>query len=398
MRWLVIVLIFVLLFLSTRLEPSQLYSSKDFVLAQSTDLYTATPALPAPVSAKGWKKPEIALFARDESLLASLVQISEDELLYLLSLQDDNGIIAQTPERLHSIPYFSNMAAMALLSDPRGHEPVRKYMAWYIAHLNRPDKYNFTGTMYDWSKTDGAWQHTYSYDSADSYAATFLSLVLNYTEVTLDASFAIDNIQAIVDVAEVLIRLQDRDGLMWAKPRYYVKFLMDNAENYRGLRDAEKLMQHLGRTDFSARYGHAATRVARGMEKRMWNEADQSYAWAIMGPFWVRQQRQRWYPDTVAQLYPVVFGVIPPNSERASHLYANLNANYPDWTSGRFDDRFPWTVLAYMAALMNDDVRAVSYMKNVHQTITAEHRCYPWHAFESAFYLKAWNKIHARNP
>lgn len=398
MRLLTAMLIFVLLLLAANLQPSKLSHNKEAVILHNPDIYTPAPLLSAIAVTKRLQQPEITGFVRDEGLLANLVKISEEELLYLLSLQDNNGIIAQTPERMHSIPYFSNMAAMALLSDPRGHEPVRKYMEWYIAHLNRPDKYNFTGTMYDWKKIDGEWQPTYSYDSADSYAATFLSLVLNYTEVTLEPGFATDNIQAIVDVAEVLMRLQDRDGLMWAKPRYYVKFLMDNAENYRGLRDAEKLMLYLGRTEFSTRYGAAATRVAQGMEKRMWNENSQSYAWAIMGPFWVRQPRTRWYPDTVAQIYPVVFGVIEPDSERALHLYAALNANYPDWTIGRFDDRFPWTVLAYMAALMQDDVRAVSYMQNLHQTITAEHRHYPWHAFESAFYLKAWNRVHARNP
>ncbi|MBT9156172.1 MAG: hypothetical protein DDT37_01156 [Firmicutes bacterium] len=91
--------------------------------------------------------PQLAGDARE---LISLASAKEEELVYLLSLQDENGIIAQTPGHMISIPYFSNLAAMAMLGDPRGHAPVLSYMNWYVTHLNRPDKYNVTGTMYDW--------------------------------------------------------------------------------------------------------------------------------------------------------------------------------------------------------------------------------------------------------
>ncbi len=331
--------------------------------------------------------------AGDEHESRSLAGAEEEELVYLLSLQDANGIIAQTPERVISIPYFSNVAAIAMLGDPRGHVPVQNYMNWYITHLNRPDKYDFTGTMYDWKKVDGEWAPTYTYDSADSYAATFLSLALQYTSVTGDRTWAKDNLESLLEIAGVLLKLQDTDGLIWAKPRYYVKFLMDNAENYRGLRDVAQLLRDMGQLDLATDFDTAAERVASGIEQHLWLPDRQVYAWALYGRWWARAPSEKWYPDTVSQIYPVIFGVIAPDSPRAERLYDYLNGHYPEWTKGRFDDRFPWTVLSFMAALMQDEARAVEHLSHVHGENTGRNRSYPWHSFESAFFVKAWRRI-----
>ena len=341
--------------------------------------------------------PHIEVFEEDDWDLSKFLKISEDEFAYLLSLQDENGIIAQTPARDLVIPYFANMAALAMLSREEGFEPVRRYMDWYIAHLNRPDRFKMPGTVYDYRKQGGVWVPTHDYDSADSYAATFISLVLSYTRSVGSTEYAWDNLQNLVDITEVLMRLQDRDGLIWAKPGYKVKFLMDNAENYRGLMDAATLMTYLGRHDLSTRYRQAAEQVEQGIENILWIEDRQVYAWALYGRYWRRVPKHKWYPDTVGQIYPVVFGVLSPDSDRAKHLYAYLNQQYPDWTAGQFDDRFPWTVLGLMATLMDDDVRAMSYLENVVEQMGKHRRGYPWHAFESAFFVKAWNLLGVRH-
>lgn len=397
MSRLCVLLLIPLLLLAVPVTPVRTVYETGFNGVSSDDISSDTLVATKISSPPKLMSAKIPDFVRDERELTELMSVTGEELVYLLSLQDDNGMLAQTPHLDHSIPYFSNMAALAMLSDERGHEPVRRYMDWYVLNINRPDRYGMVGTMYDWTKIDGAWHKTYDYDSADSYAATFLSLALSYTHAKGDVSWAAANIQPLVDIAEVLMKLQDQDGLIWAKPRYYVKFLMDNAENYRGLRDAETLMAYLGRFDLSIRYGSAAHRVSDGMEKRMWLPEQQVYAWAIYGRWWSRVPQKKWYPDTVGQIYPVVFGVVDPKSDRANHLYAYLNMHYPEWTKGRFDDRFPWTVLSLMAALMNDDARAVEYLSNVYASNAALNRGYPWHSFESAFFVKAWNHLGARH-
>jgi len=330
--------------------------------------------------------------------LADLVQITDEQFTYLLSLQDETGIIAQTPAQRKSIPYFSNMAALAMLARAEGHAPVRRYLEWYVQHINLPDKYRLLGTIYDYAKVGDDWTSTSEYDSADSYAATFMSLLLNYARVTQDLQFLVDNFQRITDIAEVMLKLQDKDGLIWAKPRYYVKFLMDNAENYRGLEDAAALMKALGRDDLAERYGLAAIRVASGIEKQLWHENAGLYSWALYGRWWPRIPVKKWYPDTIAQIYPIVFGLVAPKSERAMSLYSNLNERYPNWTSGEFDDRFPWTILALVAAQMDDDGRAIAYLRNINERLVIEGESwYPWHAFEAAFFLKAWQVLGTRH-
>lgn len=332
--------------------------------------------------------------------LPSLANLPKEQRRYLLSLQDDSGAIAQTPDQRQVIPYFANLAALAMLSFRDGRAAVRQYLEWYVAHINELDRFGLAGTIYDYVRQGETWVATADYDSADSYAATFLSLVAAYTSASGDLSFARQRQGELQIVADVLLKLQDKDGLMWAKPRYYVKFLMDNAENYRGLRDGADLMRQLGHEELAASYQAAADRVAAGIERRLWIPQKQAYAWALYGRWWARQPRERWYPDTVAQLFPIVFGVVLPEGERAQVLYGYLNEKYPNWVAGEFDDRFPWAILALVAATMQDKERAVAYLDNVNQQIFAPSQGadYPWYAGESAFLLKAWGFLWPEMP
>ncbi len=332
--------------------------------------------------------------------LPSLANLPREQRKYLLSLQDASGAIAQTPSQQQVIPYFSNMAALAMLSFRDGRVAVRQYLEWYVTHINERDRFGLKGTIYDYVRQGDTWVATEDYDSADSYAATFLSLVAAYGAASGDLSFARQRQAELQAVADVLLALQDKDGLMWAKPRYYVKFLMDNAENYRGLLDGAELMRQLGQVVLAERYQVAAEQVAAGIERRLWIPEGQAYAWALYGRWWARQPRERWYPDTVAQLFPIVFGVVPPDGERAQTLYGYLNQKYPNWVAGEFDDRFPWAILALVAATMQDKERAVAYLDNVNQQVFAPSQgaTYPWYAGESAFLLKAWRFLWPEMP
>jgi len=66
--------------------------------------------------------------------------------------------------------------------------------------------------------SDGVIQSEYSYDSADSYAATLLSLAAAYYYSSGDANFIRGHIQEFTTVSEVITTLQDTDGLIWVKP------------------------------------------------------------------------------------------------------------------------------------------------------------------------------------
>ena len=116
----------------------------------------------------------------------------------------------------------------------------------YLSQLNRPDRWGLSGTIYDYEverhgfaagseATEIVMIATRNYDSADSYAATFLTLVSEYYYKTQDSELVTANLDDINLVAQVIVSLQDKDGLVFVKPGSRTKYLMDNAENYRGL-------------------------------------------------------------------------------------------------------------------------------------------------------------------
>jgi hypothetical protein len=149
---------------------------------------------------------------------------------------------------VYVVPYFVNLAAINLL--PKDPEKVKRYIEWYLMHLNYPDIYGLTGTIYDYYITKTSETPTYTYDSADSYGATFLFLVFLYTEKTGDYQLVRDNIRKLKDIAYVIAYLQDTDGLVKALPNLNVKYLVDNIENICGLRAFSLLLRRLKDPDW----------------------------------------------------------------------------------------------------------------------------------------------------
>lgn len=282
-----------------------------------------------------------------------------------------SGAIKVKPDDDRIIPYFANLAAMALLPD----RPldVRDYLQWYLAHLNRPDRFGLYATIYDFAVDDNGFeQPTQGYDSADSYAATFLTLLRAYVETTGDRDFVRANLVDIERVASVILQLQDSDGLVWATAARREKYLMDNCEDYRGLDDFAAVMDDLGVSDAAAVVREAARRIADGIETRFWDPARGNYDWAIytfrvlgrkVAEFPRKSSWRQWYPGTVAQVFPVVTGVLRPSDPRAVSLYASLNARHPGWVNQAKRDPNPWSVLGYAAALMGDDQRAMAFVR-----------------------------------
>jgi hypothetical protein len=141
------------------------------------------------------------------------------------------------------VPYFVNLVAVNIL--PYHPEKVKRYMEWYLDHLNYPDVYGLTGTIYDYYISGNSEVPTYKYDSADSYGATFLSLSLLYVERTGDYKFIRDNLHKLKLIAYMIASLQDRDGLVKAVPYWNLKYLVDNIEDICGLRAFSVLLWRL---------------------------------------------------------------------------------------------------------------------------------------------------------
>ena len=313
-------------------------------------------------------------------------KIATEEAAWLASRQADNGALLMTsgPNGEFTMnPYFADFAALALLGAGESYyENVRRYMDWHFDHLNtaQTDYNGVDGTIYDYTvklsngkvvseKININAEGKKSYDSTDSYAATFLSVVAKYYEKTGDLAYLQANSR---DLERLLnpIRQTMHKGLTFAKPDYRIKYLMDNCEVYDGLVAAEKIYEALGLSDLRAEAADLKKQVYDAIEKYMWQEKEGYYevALGVNNDSAYAFTWSNFYPCATAQVFPIIFGLLKPTDARAIHLYNEFNAHFSTgekkatWEEMTTPDTFYWGALAYTAALMGDNARLETYM------------------------------------
>jgi Bacterial Ig domain len=301
-------------------------------------------------------------------------------------------------------PYFGNLAAIGMTKDSNRYGQVERWMSWYAAHLNNPDKWGLSGTIYDYTSAEAP---TNDADSTDSYAATFVSLAWNYYNNSHGAAAPflqglrpqIDMVAGVLTNEDLLpnnLRQRDpADHLTYAKPDYPIKYLMDNAEVYRGLRDAASLYALAFNDQTRASFfSQQADIVQNAINTKLFNSADNSYYTFLGAPTvdWTS-----WYTDpsgnpaAVAELFPALQGVIDPNSTLAANLYNRFNASFPNWPNAVQDPGdYPWVLVGYTAALMKDAPRANDFIRMIEQQFIAHDFANPplnWNDEEAGWFL-----------
>jgi hypothetical protein len=305
-----------------------------------------------------------------------------------------DGAILFTPERIN--PYFSNLAAIGLTKTENYYPQVKAWMQWYISHLNHSDKWGLRCTMYDYSVSGTVETPLNDADSTDSYAASFLSLAWAFWQTEDDDARAyIKTISRQLNcIGSVLVKTQQNNGLTWAKPDYQIQFLMDNAEVYKGLRDASHLFGALRNPAARDRYNAHAVEVSQGIETNLWDAANNDYLTYVGAP---TTDWTRWYPDSTAQLFPVLNDVISPSDPRAQELYETFNQKWPNWST-QFSDAFPWVAVSGAAALMGDTDRVNKYINLVQTNYVNTGFAYPWYCAEAGWFMRVNNYMLGGRP
>ncbi|HBT48871.1 MAG: S-layer-like proteiny domain protein [Caldanaerobacter subterraneus] len=341
------------------------------------------------------------VFAENTANIGSydLESIMKGEAQWLKEIQLPNGVIPMnklaTDNKYKVIPYFSNIALLGILEVPGYEEVVKKYLDWYISHLNANDYNGLTGTVYDYyyKITDNGLVEisTNDYDSTDSYAATFLSLVRKYYEKTGDIDYLNSHKEQIETIAQVIISTLDSDGLTWAKPNYKVKYLMDNSEVRKGLEDAVWLFREVYKDEEKATmYSSYLKKVDKGIES-LWDEELGIYhAYKDEKGNLGATNMQTFYPDATAQLFPIWTGHISPSSERALTLYNKFNHYHSGWPVLNTTDEYPWAMIAYTAAILGDKTRVEIFLDAVKKKYIDTGRNNPtWYCMESGLTILA---------
>lgn len=359
-----------------------------------------------------------SLLGASSSVCASVdwASLIATETAYLVALQHDSGAIklhhtTGADGRYHVNPYFASLACLGLLHGSpmeSATSAVRRYLTWHFDHLNDRDVLGLHATIYDYTidPSTGAVAPTYTYDSVDSYAAVFLTLLGEYYDRTADGGLIQQYAPLIGDVAYMLVTQADpADGLTKCRPDYPQKYLMDNAEVVMGLKAAAHLYRDvLGDSSTADYYQSWATTVANSIDSRLWGAGAVYRKGKLIAPpnAWyssleaAQNRTFSWgtfYPDAVANLFPLWCQVWAPSNDHVAKAYAGFCNAWPNWPSGQIGDSFPWALMAYSAAVAGDVTRASQYVEYLKTTYIDAGHPYPWTCNEAGFAIRTAAKI-----
>ncbi|RYD93995.1 MAG: discoidin domain-containing protein [Sphingobacteriales bacterium] len=306
------------------------------------------------------------------------------QINFILAGQLPSGAIMNTSAAGSRIcGYFANIACLGILEDPTAanQTAVKNWMIWYMGKLNGTTNPvtsgpEIAGSVYDYY---GAAETTSgTYDSVDSYAATFLTLAKRYGELSAaNRTWLAGYSYQLTLIGNAMMACMDNstnsiptsftpDDNDWLTVDSFVhgaKYVMDNAEVNQGLKAMVWLQSNVITGGSPAYYSSVTTSNTNAIESQLWRST--MYNWNDNGSTGATISNwSTWYADAVCQLYPGMLDVISPTSARAVSLYGTFNTTYPNWSTGYVYDPggFPWAAIVYASAKHNDVSRTNAYL------------------------------------
>ena len=248
---------------------------------------------------------------------------------YIIACQLPNGLIAMDRNKnIRAVPYFTNFSAIGLLrayqatNDKRYLQSVLKYCNWYISNTNADNTiYDFTGTRTDPKPTG-------TYDSTDSYAATFIYLCYETYQLTKDKKWIKHIYPHINRCVEAIKLTWQTDGLTFATPKYPAKYLMDNIEVRAGLRCGLEIAKLLNDKSNITKLQVMLKQNASGL-KSLWNSNENVFAYVMNQDNSVECSLKQWYPDGMANAMTAAY-ILSPKDKQAVSLIKAITTKFPD--------------------------------------------------------------------
>jgi hypothetical protein len=226
-------------------------------------------------------------------------------------------------------PYIVSILALNEVAYDRNPGEVKQFLEWYFSRLNNPDKNGLRGTIYTYVIQNGREVSLDKYDSVDGYAGMFLHLLHQYVTRTGDTEILTKNWQKIEDIAALILLLQDKDGLTIAMPGHEVKYLMDNSECYSGIM-AYLAMRTLVGKGPSEKHAQAAVALKKALLAQLFDSRNQIFSWAVQDGHVSSSTWQTFYPDALAQLFPLYHDLLIGKPELRNRLWRAFNDHYQD--------------------------------------------------------------------
>jgi hypothetical protein len=264
-----------------------------------------------------------------------------------------DGALSVRPHGRFVSGYFGNITAQGLVAAHAHLDLVRNWMAWYL------DRAHGSGSGVDGVPDDGTYVGATFVsrgrpDSTDAYGATFLMLAeaaYRSGDPALQALLLMRR-SDVRRVAASIAATQQPDGLTFSRPQHPFAYTIDNVQVYRGLLDGAALMEEAYKDPSLATVLRLQARaVERGIESVLWDPATQTYRPEVnAGGIGPAADLTKAYPDALAQIMAIVYGVVPPKSARAAALLARASGSLLDPVHG---DANEYRILVAMARAMS---------------------------------------------
>lgn len=313
-----------------------------------------------------WRAPMLAVLLAAPPLQAVAAQLD------LHAYQDPHGALTVYLGGTTVDPYF---ALRALLSGADAGletaQPAQAMIAWMLARQQAD------GSFARYCRTPGAeWHSCAAADADDALLAMWAQLLYASAPCSAmprawraSAARALDHLE----------RLRDRQrGTYRIDRSHSTSLLMDNAEIYGALVAISKRQRCMGQARAATLTARRATALAQAIGRVFQPRPE--------GPWRASTQdssAQRFYPDQVAQLYPILFGLTGGATARRQ-VRAWLDQHGATWLE-RGADHYPWGLAALAAQAVGADDAAQAWLERAAALRHGAH----WNILEEA----AWQAL-----
>ena len=225
------------------------------------------------------------------------------------------------------------------LENNREFTAAGNFLRWYLDNLNYPDKHGLTGTIYDYVVIGDEVRATRKYNSIGATPGLFLHVVHKYVTVTNDKFLIDDNWAKLNDIVYTIIYLQNKkSGLVRMLPNLDREMLLDNCLAYLGFKAYNELCSLMDKKKV-ALYESAEKHLYKILSES-YDENYQTFNWLFDDGEDHQAIWEKYYPDSVSQLFALYAGLRADEPEITNHLWEKFTAHHAgDMANKRVEHR-----------------------------------------------------------
>ena len=264
--------------------------------------------------------------------------------IQLTGYQEENGAITVAQGGNHVDPYFATKAL--LLARDGGMDitsAAKKWIAWALVRQNE----NGLFARYCRSSAGAEWKTCEKADADDALLALWIELLY---AVAPDSGMPTAWLRSAHKAQTQFASLYNKErGIYHISADLQAGLLMDNVEIYAALRSIGRDMKRLGYDKDASAMLNQSRKLRDGIYKQFWDENTKLYRITTQ-----QREEQAFYPDIVAQLFPLLYHLPAPSHEEYKAQFQAWRQTHQDTWFEHIDDDYAWGLVAVTATQLGD--------------------------------------------